>query len=317
MENAARIENSLRVALATCRGAQEGAAPDAGDNRVRRSQASIDASVHAPLRGPTKLADAMEYAVFPGGGRIRPMLCLAVAQAGGDRDGRLVLAAATALELLHCASLVHDDLPCFDDANLRRGKPSVHRAFGEPLAVLAGDALIMLAVETVVRAAPAAPEKLAPMLTVITRAIGMPHGIIAGQAWESEPDVDIKLYHQTKTAALFVAACSAGAVGAGLAPGPWAKLGSILGEAYQLMDDLTDRVGAVEVTGKPVGQDARLGRPNGLDDVSPQTARRQVEALMQKAVLAIPDSAGSQEVERLLRGLAGRFISSLSRVSAA
>jgi geranylgeranyl diphosphate synthase type II len=202
MDSAVRIEKSLVAALAGCR----------------------DAS------GPSKLVDAMEYAVFPGGARVRPMLCLAVAQACGDKSSRMVLAAATSLELLHCASLVHDDLPCFDDANLRRGKPAVHRAFGEPIAVLAGDALIMLAISTLVKAAPSAPEKLAPILAVVTRAIGMPHGIIAGQAWESEPNVDVDVYHKSKTAALFVAACSAGLSGLVLRRRPGRRLARLLAE---------------------------------------------------------------------------------------
>ena len=90
---------------------------------------------------------------FPGGARIRPRLCLAVAQACGEDQPAVTDAAAAAIELLHCASLVHDDLPCFDDAPIRRGKPSVHRAFGEQLAVLAGDALIVLAFETLALAA--------------------------------------------------------------------------------------------------------------------------------------------------------------------
>ena len=104
-----------------------------------------------PVRRPGQRP--LRYAVFPGGARIRPRLCLAVAQACGEDQPAVTDAAAAAIELLHCASLVHDDLPCFDDAPLRRGKPSVHRAFGERLAVLAGDALIVLAFETLARAA--------------------------------------------------------------------------------------------------------------------------------------------------------------------
>src|SRR5579863_1816223 len=90
---------------------------------------------------PPLLASAMHYAVFPGGHRIRPQLCLAVAKACGDRHPSATDAAAAAIELLHCASLVHDDLPCFDDAATRRGKPSVHAKYGPPIAVLTGDAL--------------------------------------------------------------------------------------------------------------------------------------------------------------------------------
>ena len=95
--------------------------------------------------GPPRLAAAVRHAVIPGGARVRPRLCVAVALACGDDDPALTDATAAALELLHCASLVHDDLPCFDDSPLRRGVPSVHSAFGERLAVLAGDALIVLA----------------------------------------------------------------------------------------------------------------------------------------------------------------------------
>src|SRR3954452_16784827 len=101
---------------------------------------------------PPRLGAALRHAVFPRGARIRPRLCLAVAAACGDDDPTAADAAAAAVELLHCASLVHDDLPCFDDAPTRRGKPSVHRAFGEPLAVLAGDALIVLSFELLGRA---------------------------------------------------------------------------------------------------------------------------------------------------------------------
>ena len=124
------------------------AGPGARQSRERR----------APGRPPL-LASALRYAVFPGGHRIRPQLCLAVARACGDERSRSADAAAAAIELLHCASLVHDDLPCFDDADMRRGKPSVHAQFGEPIAVLAGDALIVLAFETLAREASA--ERLA------------------------------------------------------------------------------------------------------------------------------------------------------------
>ena len=105
---------------------------------------------------PPQLAAALRYAVFPGGARVRPRLSLAVARACGDSCPRLADAAAASIELLHCASLVHDDLPCFDDAETRRGKPSVHKAFGEPLAVLVGDALIIGAFQTLARRRPSA-----------------------------------------------------------------------------------------------------------------------------------------------------------------
>ena len=103
---------------------------------------------HTTSQCPPMLAQAMEYAVFPGGARVRPQLCMAVALANNSSDRPLAAAAAAAVEFLHCASLVHDDLPCFDDAIERRGKPWVHAKFGERIAVLAGDALIVAAFQT-------------------------------------------------------------------------------------------------------------------------------------------------------------------------
>src|SRR5512147_101613 len=141
-----------------------------------RIEASLaDAVLLAESTGaPPRLAAAMRHAVFPKGARIRPRLTLAVAGACGDDRPALASAAAAAIELLHCASLVHDDMPCFDDAETRRGKPSVHRAFGVPLAVLAGDALIILAFQTLARAAPCAPERLGPVLAAVGDGVGVP-----------------------------------------------------------------------------------------------------------------------------------------------
>ena len=137
--------------------------------------------------GPSLLAQAYHHAVFPGGARIRPQLTLAVARACGMDDPELSLAAAVALELLHCGSLVHDDLPCFDNSPTRRGQPSVHAKFGERIAVLTGDGLIVLAFQTLALAKAKNPERVAPLAAVIAQATGAPDGIVAGQAWECEP----------------------------------------------------------------------------------------------------------------------------------
>ncbi|MFD1280173.1 polyprenyl synthetase family protein, partial [Methylobacterium goesingense] len=188
----------------------------------RRIEQALDTAVaHLEAPGaPPRLAEALRYAVFPGGHRIRPRLCLSVARACGDDDPAASDAAAAAIELLHCASLVHDDLPCFDDAPLRRGQPSVHAAFGEPLAVLAGDALIVSAFETLARGAARSPKRLAALVGLVARAAGSPAGIAAGQAWESEPNVALTEYQQAKTGALFAAATVTGAAAAG-APRAW------------------------------------------------------------------------------------------------
>jgi geranylgeranyl diphosphate synthase type II len=182
----------------------------------------------------------MRYAVFPGGARVRARLCLAVARACEEDKPTLAAGVAASIELIHCASLVHDDLPCFDDAATRRGRPSVHRAFGEKIAVLAGDALIVLAVQSLVHAAERAPSRLGPLLLILSRAVGAPNGIIAGQAWECEPQVELAKYQQAKTGALFAAATAAGACAAGRNTGNWYLLGERIGEAYQIADDLRD-----------------------------------------------------------------------------
>src|SRR5690349_20777485 len=223
-----------------------------GVNRIE--QALDEALSRAEASGaPPRLGMALRHAVFPGGARIRPRLCLAVAQACGIEDAGPATAAAASIELLHCASLVHDDLPCFDDAATRRGRPSVHRAFGEPLAVLAGDGLIVLAFDTVARAGAAAPRRLPKLLQTVARGVAAPHGIVAGQAWESEPHIPIVPYRRAKTAALFEAAAAAGAISAGADAEAWRAFGQRIGEAYQVADDMIDVSGDPARAGKPVG----------------------------------------------------------------
>ncbi len=250
---------------------------------------------------PPKLAAAIRHSVFPGGARVRPRLSLAVAEAcGGDQPG-LADAAAAAIELLHCASLVHDDLPCFDDAEIRRGRPSVHAVFGAPLALLAGDALIVLAFEIVADAAHEAPLRLAPLIGTIARGVGAPAGIAAGQAWESEPNPPPEQYRCAKTGALFVAATMAGALASGGDPMAWHALGYRLGEAYQVADDLLDAVSSATETDKPVGRDAVLGRPNAVAELGLSGAVRRLESLIAMAMDSIPACPGEQNLRELVR----------------
>lgn len=261
----------------------------------RRIEQALDAAVaHAEAPGaPPRLAEAIRYAVFPGGHRIRPRLCLSVARACGDDDPMASDAAAASIELLHCASLVHDDLPCFDDAPMRRQKPSVHAAFGEPLAVLTGDALIVSAFETLARGAARSPARLAALVGLIARAAGSPAGIVAGQAWESEETVGLTEYQQAKTGALFAAATVAGAAAAGAQALPWRLLGECLGEAYQVADDLRDVACRQEEVGKPVGRDATLGRPNAAALLGMGGALARLKRLAREAVEVIPACPGA------------------------
>lgn len=270
---------------------------------TRIEQALSAAVATAETRGcPPRLAAAMRYAVFPGGARVRPRLCLAVAAANGDDAPVLSDAAACAIELLHCASLVHDDLPCFDDAELRRGKPSVHRAFGEPLAVLAGDALIVLAFQMLARAGAAGPpDRLLPLVEVVSAAVGVPRGIAAGQAWECEPSgAELGEYERQKTGALFAAATAAGAAAAGAPAEPWHTFGEDLGEAYQVADDLRDALAAPEEIGKPTGRDAVLGRPSAAIQLGVPGAMRRLETMANAAIAAIPPCLGAAELRSLV-----------------
>ena len=266
------------------------------ERRIERTLADALGTL-ASADAPPGLVSAVRHAVFPSGARIRPRLCLAVAAACGDPTPALTDAAATAIELLHCASLVHDDLPCFDDAALRRGQPTVHRVYGEPLAVLAGDAMIVLAFETLARASVAAPERLGRLIEIVARGVGSPHGIIAGQAWESEARIPVVTYRRAKTAALFEAAAAAGAASAGVDGAPYRLFGQRLGEAYQIADDILDVTGKPEEIGKPVGRDVTLGRPNAANDLGVHGSQHLVEQLVGEALEAVPSCRHPEELE--------------------
>ncbi len=261
--------------------------------------------------GPPRLADALRYAVFPGGARVRPDLCMAVERACSGAETGIADGVGAAIELLHCASLVHDDLPCFDDASLRRGKPSVHRVFGEPLAVLAGDALIVMAFELIASrygADKTHAALVAPLTAVVAEAVGAPRGIIAGQAWESEPVIDLRAYHRSKTGAMFVAATTAGATCAGGEPALWRSLGERLGEAYQIADDIRDCCWDEASLGKPAGQDSDKDRPNAVNALGLEGARDQLRDLIRDAVDSVPDCPGADALRERVFGQARRLL---------
>ncbi|MGB3626637.1 MAG: polyprenyl synthetase family protein [Henriciella sp.] len=254
---------------------------------------------------PPKLKSALQHAVFPGGARVRPKLCLAVASAcepGVDLSD--ALAAAAALELLHCASLVHDDLPCFDDADQRRGKASVHIRYGEPIAVLAGDAMIVLAFQTL---ALKAPTYFRELTLVMADATAPPNGICAGQAWESEAEIDLEAYHNSKTAALFVAATRAGAVSVGASDAGWRPLGEYLGQAYQLADDLRDAVLSPEDLGKPAKQDTRNCRPSAVESYGVSGTYQRLRGAIEAAADSVPLCAGTESLRQLIHAQAVRL----------
>lgn len=282
----------------------------------------IEAALNAALQRadgpscPPRLIAAMNHSVFPRGARVRPRLCLAVAAACGEDDPTIADTAAASIELLHCASLVHDDLPCFDDADTRRGLPTVHRTYGEPLAVLAGDALIVLAFENLARLS-FVPQRMTALLSIIARAVGAPGGIVAGQAWECEPKVDLAHYHRAKTGSLFAASTCAGAAAAGADPQQWRELGESLGEAYQVADDLSDAVAEPDEFGKPVGRDLALDRPSATRELGVEGAMLRLEELVARSIASIPYCRGANDLRALIMLEAKRLVpKSLARHAA-
>lgn len=285
--------------------------------KVRIDQALHGAVARGEQRGaPPRLAAAIRHAVWPGGARIRPHLCLAVSAACGDRDPALADAAGAAIELLHCASLVHDDLPCFDDAATRRGRASVHVAYGERCAVLAGDALIVMAFETLALAAVRNPLRLPRLLGVLAQRVGMPGGIVAGQAWECEDWAALPDYHRAKTGSLFAAATEMGALAAGADPAVWRGFGEWLGEAYQVADDIRDAACDEDMLGKPAQKDRTLGRPSAVHEFGLAGALAHFEQLVDHAGQSVPDGPGAKALRALLNAEAERLLPPTVRAQA-
>ena len=277
-------------------------------------QERIDAAVKRAVAtgqdgpAPARLSSALHYACTPGGARIRPTILMSVAMACGDDKPALSDAAAAALEIIHCASLVHDDLPCFDDAEIRRGKPAVHRAYSQPVAVLAGDSLIIQSFAILAAAGGDAPDRTVALIRILARQTGMPHGICAGQGWESEDEIDLSAYHRSKTGALFIAATQMGAAAAGQDADPWYELGARIGEAFQVADDLRDALCSQEELGKPAGQDDLHRRPNAVSELGLNGAVTRLDEILSGAIASIPACAGEAELAQLVRKYAEKLV---------
>ena len=213
-----------------------------------------------PLKG---LADAMRYSLLAGGKRIRPTLLLEFCRiSGGDIEAALPVACA--IEMLHTYSLIHDDLPCMDNDDLRRGKPTNHKVFGECTAVLAGDALQAEAFGTILRSALPADRKAA-CAEILAGAVGL-DGMCGGQfldmQWEGRKLTEQELteINSRKTGALLAAACQMGVAAAGgtsLMLDAAGHFGAAIGMAFQIRDDVLDVISTAEVLGKPIGSDAQ------------------------------------------------------------
>ncbi|MBZ9742405.1 MULTISPECIES: polyprenyl synthetase family protein [unclassified Mesorhizobium] len=248
-----------------------------------------------PLSGeivrPDRLMAAMRHGVLNGGKRLRPFLVMESA-ALFSADGEAALRVAAALECVHCYSLIHDDLPAMDDDDLRRGQPTVHRAFDEATAILAGDALLTLAFDIIADEATALPaERRAALVLALARAAGA-GGMVGGQkldleAEQARPDeAGIITLQAMKTGALIRFACEAGAIIAGTQSADRERLGefgSAIGLAFQLADDLLDLTADARQMGKATGKDAAAGKGTLVALHGADWARKQLDGLVGQA----------------------------------
>jgi geranylgeranyl diphosphate synthase type II len=244
-------------------------------------------------RRAARLADAMRYSLLAGGKRIRPVLTLAAARSRGA-DPVTVLPTAAALELIHTYSLIHDDLPAIDDDTLRRGRPTCHVAFGEDVAILAGDGLFAEAFNLVLMRQSGGSVAVLAALAEIAAATGV-QGMVGGQymdvAGEVDADDDLRTLHALKTGRLIQAAVVCGALLGGAEDvEPYRAFAAELGLLFQIVDDILDETGAEHELGKSVGKDraldkvtyvSRFGmeRAAGLADESERRARELLGAL--------------------------------------
>jgi geranylgeranyl diphosphate synthase type II len=211
---------------------------------------------------PPSIHQAMRYSVFAGGKRIRPILCLETARIF-DADVSPAFYPGCAIEFIHTYSLIHDDLPALDNDDLRRGKPTCHKKFGEATAILAGDALLTLAFGTIA-ASPAPADRRVAMIAEISTAAGTLNGMVGGQVADLEAEgrhvgpKTLEYIHRSKTAALICASIVSGALSAGAPAGDVASLrrfGETIGWAFQVTDDILDVEESSAALGKTAGKD--------------------------------------------------------------
>jgi len=264
-----------------------------------RVEAALERHLPAADVAPVRLHRAMRYAALGPGKRIRPVLVYATGEAVGLPAAALD-APAAAVELFHAYSLVHDDLPAMDDDDLRRGRPTTHRAFDEATAILAGDALQVLAFEILATdpALPADPARRLEMIRLLAHAGGT-QGMAGGQAMDLAAvgrrldRAQVEEMHTRKTGALIRAAVLiAGTAAAALAPASQralARYGTAIGLSFQIVDDLLDVLGDPALTGKSSGSDALRGKPTYPAVAGVATARERASELARAAIEALAE----------------------------
>jgi geranylgeranyl diphosphate synthase type II len=243
---------------------------------------------------PATLHRAMRYAVFAGGKRLRPILCLAAAEACGGKIPA-ALPAACAVECIHTYSLIHDDLPCMDDDDFRRGRPTTHKVFGEAVAVLAGDALATIAFEILGRTKETARHGMGEFFRELSKAAGSLF-LVGGQVADMEAEnrqatpAELLFIHRGKTAAMISVSLRLGAMSANATPAQvkaLGKFGENLGLAFQIIDDILDITQTSEKLGKSAGKDAAAGKATYPAVFGLEKSRREAARLTKAALKAL------------------------------
>lgn len=258
---------------------------------AERTEAALRGYLADLLDSPPKLVEAMAYSLFAGGKRFRPALVFAAGRLLGAAD-ELLIPPAAAMECVHTFSLIHDDLPAMDDDDLRRGRPTNHKIFGEAMAILAGDGLLSLAFQILTERieTPAMATAMVRELATATGPIGMIGGQVADMLGEHEKPTEagIRYVHERKTAALIAASCRLGALAGRAGDAEVCALGHYgyhLGLAFQLADDALDATATAEQLGKRTGKDTQAGkltmvRLAGLEATQVAAQREVEEAVM-------------------------------------
>lgn len=262
-------------------------------------EARLDEVLPAEEIAPQELHAAMRYSVTGGGKRIRAILCLASCLAAGGRSDD-ALTAAAALEILHAYTLIHDDLPAMDDDDMRRGKPSCHKAFGEAEAILAGDALLTLAFELLAQNDAQRREEPAALVSELAHAAGS-LGVVGGQYVDiksdrhMEDEEALRFIQTHKTADLIRVACRMGGIVAGAGNDHLRALdsyGGSIGIAFQIVDDLLDETGLQEELGKPLGSDREQGKMTAVTLYGLDGARHRAGELIASAKKSLESLPG-------------------------
>ena len=264
-------------------------------NHSERVEKALDALLDSAQTTPNRLHEAMRYAAQGGGKRIRPLLVYAAGSLG-DAKAQALDAAAAAIECIHAYSLVHDDLPCMDDDDLRRGRPTVHKAFDEATALLVGDALQTRAFEILANAQCDVDVRLL-MIGSLAAASGS-RGMAGGQAIDLESVgkkldlAGLKQMHAMKTGALLSCAVELGGIAAHLNPAQMAQLhqySTALGLAFQIVDDVLDATADSQTLGKTAGKDAAANKPTYVTLMGLDYAQQQAKELQETAISSLAD----------------------------